>query len=124
MNFPFRRRSDLDDLLKPRRSFTGLKIGILAFVLVIALVWYFFSERVPDAPPPAAVAPAPAPVPTPSPVPEPTPEPAPVPEPTVVPPPQKLPPKPQKVKPAPKQSEFSAPAPARESDKPDSDADN
>jgi outer membrane biosynthesis protein TonB len=122
MDFLFRKRSDLDDLLKPRRSFTGLKIGILAFVLLIALVWYFFSEHVPDAPPPAAVAPAPAPVPTPAPVPEPTPEPAPAPEPAVVPPLQKLPPKPQKVKPAPKQSE--SPAPARESDKPDSDAGN
>jgi outer membrane biosynthesis protein TonB len=122
MSFLFRRRSDLDDLLKPRRRFPSLAIGILAFVLVIALVWYFFFERVPDAPPPAAVAPQPAPVPTPAPVPEPPPEPTPVPEPTVVPPPEKLPPKPQKVKPAPRQSEF--PAPARESDKPDSDADN
>lgn len=122
MNLPFRRRSDLDDLLKPRRRSPGLGIGILAFVFLIALVWYFFSERVPDAPPPAAVAPAPAAVPSPAPVPEPTPEPAPVPEPTVAPPPQKLPSKPQKVKPAPRQSE--SPAPARESDKPDSDANN
>src|ERR1051326_9330780 len=80
----FRRRSDLDDLLKPRRSLRGLKTAAVCLALLIAIMWYFHSARLPDAPKPAAVtppAPAPPPVAEPPPATPPEPAPEPVPEP-------------------------------------------
>src|ERR1044072_1457756 len=84
----FRRRSDLDDLLKPRRSLRGLKTAAVCLALLIAIMWYFHSARLPDAPKPAAVTPpAPAPPPVAEPPPATPPEPAPEPAPEPPPPP-------------------------------------
>jgi hypothetical protein len=60
MNLPFKRRSEFDGLFRSRRRFPGWAGGILAFVLVIALVWYLFFERVADTPSPQGVASEPA----------------------------------------------------------------
>lgn len=56
MTLPFKRRSEFDGLFRSRRRFPGWVGGILAFVLVIALVWYLFFERVAGTPPPTGVA--------------------------------------------------------------------
>ncbi len=93
-----RRRSDLEDLLTPRRSHRGVKIAAVCLGLLIALMWYFHSPRAPEAPSPAPVAepsaapPKPAPPPptappasTPEPVREPAPEPPPAPAAKIIP---------------------------------------
>jgi hypothetical protein len=97
MKFGFRRWSEFDDLLKPRRTFPGWAAGILVFVLVIALVWFLFFQRVADTPP-APVAP----------------------EPAAASPSETLPLNPQKVKAAAKQSDN--PDAPRQPEKPDGNA--
>jgi hypothetical protein len=54
MKFPFRKRSEFDDLLTPRRKFPSRLAWLVIFVFVIALVWYLLFKRGGEMPSPPA----------------------------------------------------------------------
>ena len=119
MKFRFRRRSEFEDLLEPRRRLPGWLGTIIVLAFFAAAVWYLFSDRTPEHPsPPPARPPVLAPETAGEPAP---PEPVREPEPAVASPSapsEKPPPKPEKAKPVRKQSDRPAPKiePNRSSD--------